>query len=515
MSPYVHGQDAFSILLCDDSGRFAAVRARLALDFALYDADSWERADAILSEHAREIGLVICDQRMISPEGLALAEIAAEKYPRMERMVLTGEADLAPLQQALNDGVLTAFAPETSDWCALTQLVRLALERCALRRQLEAARSELLQHEQDAVFSFLSAGIGHEVNNPVSVLKMNFEALGESIDDLASLAGQRDGVIHEDVDEIASNVKSILSDSSFSVNMLENMAHDLRVLGTPPGRNPKAVPADPNGAVARAMRLLARQAGYRASVESRLEAVPLVMADERGLAQVVINLLTNAMRSVEAIGDERERRIRVETMATGNQVLVRVDDNGPGSSDSGCSHPGLGLSLCRTLVESWDGTFEVEARPEGRTYTARLLKAELPAEDDATQSRTFAAVGAVLVVDDDPMVLRAIERCLGKLYRVATASSGTRAWELLETREFDAVLCDLHMAPPDGPALFHMLRERSPAMAGHVAFMTAGSSTPQGQQFIDEALRSGLRILRKPLTSAQVRRAVAELISRS
>lgn len=113
------------------------------------------------------------------------------------------------------------------------------------------------------------------------------------------------------------------------------------------------------------------------------------------------------------------------------------------------------------------------------------------------------------------MVLRAIERCLAKRYRVATAGSGERAWELLETREFDAVLCDLHMPPPDGPALFQKLRVRSPVMAGHVAFMTAGSSTPQGQQFVDEALRSGLRVLRKPLTSEQVRRAVAELISRS
>lgn len=353
MKPELPMQDGLAVLFYDDDGRDLELRARLQKEFTLHHARTPAEAFRLLEQHAGHIGLIIADHRMVSPSGLEHLGTIGERYPRIERMVLADDVVLGPMQREVEAGHIHAFARRTLEPYALSQLVRMALERCVLRRQLEAARIELLQHEQDEVFSFLSAGIGHEVNNPVSVLKMNFEALGESIDDLASLAGQRDGVIREDVDELVSNVKSILGDSSASVNILENMAHDLRVLGTPPGRNRKPVPADPNGAVARAMRLLARQATYRASVESRLEEVPLVMADERGLAQVVINLLTNAMRSVEGIGNELERRIRIETLADGNHVLVRVHDNGACAPERGSAPPGLGLSLCARLVESW------------------------------------------------------------------------------------------------------------------------------------------------------------------
>ncbi len=515
-----HKTDPCILLVGAEGSETLALRDDIPARFPVLVARLASEALQVLDDHGDEVGLIAVDPDAGEISGEALLDIVRSRHPRVER-VLVSRGD-SPTGSARTDYVHLVVCPQgTCVPGAKARVITGIVERVGLRRAVERSRMELQRFAQDAVFGYLSAGIGHEVNNPASVLKVNLGVLHEYIADLASLVDPHGGVLREDLEELVAGAKQTIDDCAASVDTLEHIARDLRVLGVKPGTPAAAVPVDPNVAIARALRLLARQAGYRARVVQELGEVPWVVADERGLAQVVVSLLTDAMRSVEALGDPNDRRIRVATTSDADSVTLQVQDTGSGIPAKEATEadpeqpPESDRDPCRQLVETWGGELSTRFVPgTGTTRSVRLRSVVVPPEELESQATSLPLAGTVLVVDDDPLVLRAIERSLGKSYRVVTASSGEEAWKQLETREFDAVLCDVHMPLPDGPELLRRLRGQGRCERSHVAFMTAGTSTGDARKFESEAEREGIPLLRKPLTVQQVRRAVAVLISR-
>lgn len=515
-----HKTEPCVLLVGSEGSEAVALRDSIPPRFPVLVARRASEALQLLDDHASDVGLIAVDPDAGEMTGEALLDRVCSRYPHLERVLVSRED--SPRTSPQSSGIRLvvcprgAFIPEPR-----TRIVTELIERAELRRAVERSRRELQRFAQDAIFGYLSAGIGHEVNNPASVLKINLGMLQEYIADLASLVDPHEGVLREDLEELVSGAGQTLGDCASAVDTLEHIARDLRVLGVKPGTPAAAAPVDPNVAVARALRLLARQAGYRARVVQELGEVPLVMADERGLAQVVVSLLTDAMRSVEALGNPGDRRIRIATASDANGVTVQVQDTGPAVPARQAAQadpeqpPESSQDPCRQLVETWGGELSTRfVSGAGTTRTVRLRSVVTPPEELESPATGLPLAGTVLVVDDDPLVLRAIQRSLGRSYRVVTASSGEEAWKQLEGREFDAVLCDVHMPLPDGPELLRRLREHGRRERAHVAFMTAGTSTGDARRFEAEAERWGIPLLHKPLTVQQVRRAVAVLISR-
>jgi CheY-like chemotaxis protein len=105
----------------------------------------------------------------------------------------------------------------------------------------------------------------------------------------------------------------------------------------------------------------------------------------------------------------------------------------------------------------------------------------------------------VLVVDDDPAVLRAFRRVLQKSYDVVTARSGSEALRIvLSDSHLDGILCDLAMPELDGPAFFAELKELCPQLLPRVVFVTGGISTEKSQHFV-EGLETP--VLHKPVAA--------------
>jgi CheY-like chemotaxis protein len=117
--------------------------------------------------------------------------------------------------------------------------------------------------------------------------------------------------------------------------------------------------------------------------------------------------------------------------------------------------------------------------------------------------RDSAPGARVLVVDDEPLVGRAVARVLGQRHDVLIATSGREALALIEGgRDFDLVLCDLMMPGMSGMELYEAVAARAATVLDRFVFLTGGAFTVEAEAFLNSTRAE--RII-KPFDSAALR----------
>jgi len=248
----------------------------------------------------------------------------------------------------------------------------------------DAVDRKLVQYERLATLGELAASVVHEVGNPVSVI-LGFAALLQS-----ETETDPDGSIRRRIYEEAHRCRTLID----------------QLLGYARSATTGSAPAPMRLAVVVGETLpLVRHRLQRAqvSVDSRVPSdLPPVWGDASELKQVVLNLLLNAADVtprggvVEVVGDVVERQeerggdslldpvLRLERQ---RRVRLRVGDRGPGLGGEDPERffepfvttkekgGGLGLTVCRRIVEAWGGTIRLEEREGGGAWAV----VELPA----------------------------------------------------------------------------------------------------------------------------------------
>ena len=213
--------------------------------------------------------------------------------------------------------------------------------------------------------------------------------------------------------------------------------------------------------------------------------LPRVMVEARRVAQVLDNLFANAARHAPA-----GSAIRVSAAREGARVAVSVTDEGEGvpperlaglfrrhaGMDPGeAARGGLGLTICKGLVEAHGGRIRAESAGEGRglrvTFTLPVAEepAPVPSPDDSPP-RAGEKI-PILVVDDDPNALRSLREALAAAgYAPAVTGDPEEIPGLVEAKRPRLALLDLALPGADGIALMQTL----PALAGlPVIFVSA------------------------------------------
>ncbi|MFO8011625.1 MAG: ATP-binding protein [Dehalococcoidia bacterium] len=201
-------------------------------------------------------------------------------------------------------------------------------------------------------------------------------------------------------------------------------------------------------------------------------AIPSVRADPARIRQVILNLLDNALKFTPKDGE-----IRVKAKIKGNNLIVEVQDTGPGMSkqeqdrvfepyhrlagDKGRLHGlGLGLALCKRLVELHNGAIWVKSRPgRGATFGFSLpLEVEVPVVPDLER---IDKLWRVLIVDDDREIVDSVSLAFDRDWPEAELVSGRmgeEGIERVEVGDIDIVLLDLGLPDMDGFEVLQRIR---------------------------------------------------------
>jgi signal transduction histidine kinase len=245
-------------------------------------------------------------------------------------------------------------------------------------QQMELVREQRFHQEKMAAVGSLASAIGHEVSNPI-----------------AAISGVAQFIVDEAASDARPQSQRIGEFAAQILRQTERVAHIMRELATLTApRSPDPELLDLNALVRSTCSFIRYDKRFRGVEfdESLDHALPAVTIVADHLTQILMNLLLNAADATEQARDGA-RRIRVETRLAGDAVEIAVSDNGRGMTpdvlakafdESFTTKPvgkgrGIGLFVCKTLIEKAGGRIALESQPECGT-TANLYLPLRPAQ---------------------------------------------------------------------------------------------------------------------------------------
>ncbi|MBM3819426.1 MAG: response regulator [Acidimicrobiia bacterium] len=368
--------------------------------------------------------------------------------------------------------------------------------------RLTLTQQQILQSEKLSALSRVVAGVAHELNNPLFIVKGQTDLLHQELEGRPAV---------ERVDKIA--------------RAAERCARIVRsFLTLARQRTPERGQVRLNQVVHEAVEPMA--ASLRADdvqvVLDLADDLPDLWADPDQLHQVVVNLVTNAHHAMRETPPPRQLTLATWYDAEQERVSVAVADTGPGirpeiryrifepffTTKASSEGTGLGLSVCHGIIEAHGGTITLDNRPEqgARFLVALPLGRALGATSQAGVAEPASPVRgrAVLVVDDEIEVAEVLAHMLlADGHQVERAANGNLALAQLRQRTYDVILCDIKMPELDGPGLYREVEHRYPGLQRRFIFLTGDTLSTDTQAFLG---RIGAPCLSKPFTWAELQR---------
>ena len=437
--------------------------------------------EARLSSGEARYDVLLLDYRLPDVDGLSLARsLRDDRGLDIPVVLVTGQGGAEIAAQALRLGLDDYVVKEEGYLRALPAVLEravrdaeLARERAAHRADLEARvaqRTEDLSRAMMAKDEFL-ASMSHELRTPLNGILGLTEALGEGV--YGPFSERQTGALGR-IGESGRHLLDLINDI-LDVAKVEAGKIELEL-------RPVSLPE-----VCRASLRLVQEPALRKQIALQVNidpGLPALVADERRLKQVLVNLLTNAVKFTPdggAVGVDVARSAGEDTLS------IAVWDTGVGIAPEDLSRlfrpfvqldsrlsrqhagTGLGLALVRRLVLLHGGEVHVESEVgRGSRFTVALPirpRPEVPSADARAMSRPptpprGTAVGRTVLIADDDETNRALLRDLLEHhgYVVREARDGREAVaEALALRP-DVVLMDVQMPHLDGLAAMRALR---------------------------------------------------------
>jgi PAS domain S-box-containing protein len=256
--------------------------------------------------------------------------------------------------------------------------------------KLNQMQAQLIQSEKLASLGQLSAGVAHELNNPISFVHSNLGTLGEYVKDIENLLNK-----YAELEKLLSTKESysqmldqvlelkgeiglsfiledfdkIINESKEGIQRVKTIVQDLKDFSY---RDKGEVQlADINQGIDSALNIVWNELKYKAEVIKEYGEIPKIECFPQQLNQVFMNILMNAAQAIETKGE-----IRIKTCKIGDEVVVEISDTGAGIPEENLKHifepffttkevgkgTGLGLSVVYGIIQNHKGKIEVQSQ---------------------------------------------------------------------------------------------------------------------------------------------------------
>ncbi len=375
-----------------------------------------------------------------------------------EEFVMINSEQTNALRTAVKEQTLQARPPIASDGHMFDELTRLNNELVTAQRDLAKKNVELgrTNEQKDRLLGMAS----HDVRTSLAVIKTYSEFLMEDLS----------GVLHE---EQKDQLATIRSSAEFLLKMVTDLLDISKI--EQKGLEFNLQPVDLVSLVDHNValnRVLAERKRIGLVLSADIDRASLMM-DAVKIEQVLNNLIGNAVKF-----SYPDSTVEIRLAGQDDEIVISVRDQGQGipahemnklfkpfekisvKSTAGEKSTGLGLAICRKIVEGHQGRIWVKSEVgKGSTFSFSLPMPQSAVESQ-TQINDQAPVDLppapppalrVLVVDDNIVNQRIAQRMLERLgHSVDTANCGTETLEMLERQSYDVILMDIQMPEMDG-----------------------------------------------------------------
>ena len=403
--------------------------------------------------------------------------------------------------------------------------------------------ADLIEREKLATLGQLATGMAHSINNPAAWVVTNLNELQISVVELkalleASLALSRAHAPPDRVEELEAQAKAsyypqnlqdmgdMLSESLEGMRRIRDIVGDLK--GFQRADEDEWMPLDINKALKTAVEMARSQMAGAVQIELSLHDCPPVNASPGRLAQAFLNILLNGIQAY-AQEPSSENVVRVSTSTDSGRVRVLVEDWGAGIPQEQQSrifdpfftmrehqgHSGLGLAICRDILQRHGGDIQVTSSVEEGTRVEVQLpvptqfQQEIEEADDLEVNLT-QKLPRILLVDDEAPMTRAIRRVLKGLGEITVAHTAKEALEQIESQLPALVICDLSLPDESGVALFQRVQASHPELDASFLFLTGGAKNAEAERFLEEHSEF---VVFKPFESPELRERVEQALN--
>jgi signal transduction histidine kinase len=385
-----HGRKPKLLIADDEPDMLRFLRGQLSASFEVLEAVDGRQAVEKAAQFLPEI--ILTDMMMPEMDGLQVCrELRSRATTRSIPVVLlTARADEHTKIECLAAGASDFLAKPFSMTEVNVRLKNLVdshtyqRELAQQKQQLEAALEQiketeglLLRNEKLASLGRMSAGLIHEINNPLNYARQGLHLLGQNTPFLPEEAQAEFAETLKDVEEGVNRVVRIISDlRGFTRTTNEtNQIFEIKPLAE------------------KTMRFFAHEWKDGIRHETEVPDGLEMRGDPNHIVQVLVNLIQNAIDAMrtKTYPEGESPCIRIIGAHEGSSVQIKVHDNGPGvcaeirhkifdpfftTKDVGAGM-GLGLAICHRVIDEHQGRIDVRSEPNA--YTEFVL--EFPSPD--------------------------------------------------------------------------------------------------------------------------------------